>query len=80
MAIFRWQYAFFICTGFLVVGGLIFLLGACFVVADKQKVDDYYEGKLPGNFSINIAAKPIVELLANWTCNRNRIITVSLEK
>ena len=27
------------------MGGLVFLLGACFVVADKQKVDDFYEGK-----------------------------------
>ena len=39
------QHAFFICTGFLVVGGLVFLLSACFVVADKQKVDDFYDGK-----------------------------------
>ena len=46
------QYAFFICTGFLIVGGLVFLLGACFVVADKQKVDDFYEGKAKIIFSI----------------------------
>ena len=47
------QYAFFICTGFLIVGGLVFLLGACFVVADKQKVDDFYEGEANLIFSIS---------------------------
>jgi hypothetical protein len=49
------QYALFITMAFLFGGGIIFLSASFFVVADKRKVDLFYERKyLSFRLSVNI--------------------------
>ena len=43
---FAFQYSLFAALSFEVLGGIVFLISAIYVVADKQKADEYIESKL----------------------------------